>query len=91
MENEQLFTTARNWTVAAIGCGFMKRSSSMPNIVGNIKENYFSKKSPPKNNLRRTLSASELIENVNLSSRYSQDKIGPEEYDPQGAIADTEV
>ena len=88
VKKNQLFPTARNQTVAAIGCGFMKRSSSMPNILGDIKDNYFSKKSPPKHKLRKTLSASELMENLNLSSRYSQEESGLEGRNLQAVTTD---
>ena len=66
--NGQLFTTAQNWTAAAVGCGFIKRSSSMPNLIVDIDDNYFSKKSHemPKAIVRRTYSASELMKNLKM-------------------------
>ena len=67
LENKQLYTTTRNWSIAAMGCGYLKRSTSMPNIADPIEDNYFAKRSPGKNTLRRTMSASKLLEGLNLN------------------------
>ena len=39
----------------------------MPCLIENIQDNYFARRSPQRQDLRRTLSASELMENLNLN------------------------
>ena len=64
VENSKLYTTTRNWSDAANGCIGLKRSSSMPDVGIDIRDNYFFRKSPAKSVLRRTYSASKLMEKI---------------------------